>query len=1166
MVIKVVGSGFEAVNKKIDSLSVGIAKVTAKTNDLEHSFRKLGVNINGVDASGIGRVGTTTQHLDRTIEDTNRDLNTLNRNLGNVNTRGIESANEQAQHLNSSLGDISKLAIGGLLTGALTGFIRSTVDAQARVQSLKAQIRSIGDDVETTYSQIRDMSNENVGLNTDGAVRAYSAFRRIGQGAEESKESVISLGKGIASFGGDSNALSGVMMQIEQLANKTNGFTQDLNAISNYLPNVKSVIMETFNVSDLEELGSKGITGKDIVGAITSHYGELDVPFDGLNASLNRLNASIEEIKANAGAVFEPLVSSLSKLLQVASKFSQNDLFASAITSITTLVGFVGGIYLLNKAFQTLRNTGNEVIGMLQQLGNISRTNSLSQITQHLQQIGEVRRTDNHLMGDDARALRETVEYRRDNPTQQGGLSQELRILREIREERNAILQLQREDAELSERIARNEREMATYQSQRTVLRNRKDEISNQINNLTNERDNTTDLSKRTQLQRRINELKDQEYYITQQIRQANRGIRDTELEREHLNATRRFQTTPQAVRDVNSAYTTQAAIVQSKVMDGFKTASPYITMAIMTGANYLARVFGQEAEKVKQAFLSSNVNEMAKVSREADSRAGWKEMKGQMASYGNVGGGIGAGIGAVAGSLLPGIGTAIGGVLGGAIGYLGGALTGMIASWTSSDRTTEFGRIAERVETNNRPYDEQIKQMTRQGKDTTLQEAWLDAKKAAEMYRAYVTSDAYDPNDKESVKRQEELAKVKEETATRYLNLQSKEIENNKQISLELQKQVHEIQKKSNDLNSDIISLRFELNGDDFNAQLEKIKREYEKVNEEVAFQNSLQSQILQDENATNEQRELAGRTIAANNLELEKALLTYQKQTAELEKQQYIQKEKINGQITANEHLFNGNKYAADMARIQANLNVKLAQAKTLEERILAVQEAKIEKNKADLGLMDRINTLKQNQLRFEGRGNDSDKLGILNNMWKVTGDITADKLEKENAIMIARNNLLDQSINKIKQYYSHYTQGLNEVINKQKEAINGAIEHAKSYRDAILGMFSEGQQSLFASHYFNTDRAYYSDEELKQGYMEYQADKNYKEDLEKRTDKLLFGGSTESMETLVKRMEDTNKYAELNNITGMELLKLLQQWSPYIQGSGKLFEEAYNTQMSF
>ncbi|MBO4548531.1 MAG: tape measure protein, partial [Abditibacteriota bacterium] len=236
--------------------------------------------------------------------------------IGASMTEVAQKYNESAEKMKESTGGLEQKAgglkdVAGSLAAAWAGaagtraFVTGTLEAAASMESLEKAFKAAGGSAQQ-FEEVKRMAADTPVVDNQTAVNAVAAFSRMGYSIDEAKDKVKTLANAAAYFGKNSSDMERAIVQIEQLAGKTTGFSGDLLAISNALPDVRQRLNEAFGTETVEEIQELGVTGQDVAEMLVASYGELPEVTAGTQESLDSLGASFEEIKAGLGKAFIP--------------------------------------------------------------------------------------------------------------------------------------------------------------------------------------------------------------------------------------------------------------------------------------------------------------------------------------------------------------------------------------------------------------------------------------------------------------------------------------------------------------------------------------------------------------------------------------------------------------------------------------------------------------------------------------------------------------------------------------------------------------------------------------------------------------------------------------------------------------------------------------------
>ncbi len=308
--------GVESATAKVDKLEKTVTAATATTKDGGQTI-SIAINNTAVDFSkSTEEIVQAIRHAEQASEASAQKIIEA---VGKIGPSAKESA-EQTKEACDEIADgaagtadktISlKDALGGLGAAwagmsAARAFVGSTLEAAASMESLEKAFRAAGGTMEQ-FEQVKEMAANTPVIDAQTAVSAVSTLARMGYGIDEAKEKVKTLANAAAYFGKSSADMERAMVQIEQLAGKTTGFSGDLLAISNALPDVKQRLNQAFGTETVEQIQELGVTGQEVAEKLIESYETLPEISAGTQEGLDSMEASFTEIRSELGKAFIP--------------------------------------------------------------------------------------------------------------------------------------------------------------------------------------------------------------------------------------------------------------------------------------------------------------------------------------------------------------------------------------------------------------------------------------------------------------------------------------------------------------------------------------------------------------------------------------------------------------------------------------------------------------------------------------------------------------------------------------------------------------------------------------------------------------------------------------------------------------------------------------------
>ena len=308
--------GVESAAAKVDKLEKTVTTATATAKDGGQTI-SIAINNTAVDFSkSTEEIVQAIRHAEQASEASAQKIIEAVGKIGPSAKESAEQTKEACDEIaDSTAGTADKTtslkdALGGLGAAwagmsAARAFVGSTLEAAASMESLEKAFRAAGGTMEQ-FEQVKEMAANTPVIDAQAAVSAVSTLARMGYGIDEAKEKVKTLANAAAYFGKSSADMERAMVQIEQLAGKTTGFSGDLLAISNALPDVKQRLNQAFGTETVEQIQELGVTGQEVAEKLIESYETLPEISAGTQEGLDSMEASFTEIRSELGKAFIP--------------------------------------------------------------------------------------------------------------------------------------------------------------------------------------------------------------------------------------------------------------------------------------------------------------------------------------------------------------------------------------------------------------------------------------------------------------------------------------------------------------------------------------------------------------------------------------------------------------------------------------------------------------------------------------------------------------------------------------------------------------------------------------------------------------------------------------------------------------------------------------------
>lgn len=259
------------------------------------------------------------------------------------------SAGNQAQGSFSRTSKaMANLSLAGMGISAMMGKIASgtmaVVDAASKYDSLQVRLRGIeggAKGASAAFERLQELSKL-PGLGFEQATSAYAGLRSLRQDGPEAIAIIEAIARANASMGGGAEEFGRAMRQIQQIIGKGKLQAEDLNTISESIPNFRALMLDAFGTTDASVINAKYSMDEFLKGVVKVSK-DLPPPaetiknnIDNMSDSWTRLMASF----ANNDAI-KSATSKLSALLETLAKANEADTEAkTAMKSAGVSSGF----------------------------------------------------------------------------------------------------------------------------------------------------------------------------------------------------------------------------------------------------------------------------------------------------------------------------------------------------------------------------------------------------------------------------------------------------------------------------------------------------------------------------------------------------------------------------------------------------------------------------------------------------------------------------------------------------------------------------------------------------------------------------------------------------------------------------------------------------------
>lgn len=283
------------------------------------------------------------------IREARSELESLARTRLDGLARQLKSLGESVQSAGQMISGVGQ-SLTQNITGPLLALGNSAVNTSAKFDSLKQGLIAIEGGTagaEAALVRLREVAKL-PGLGFTEAVQGYTNLRAAGVGAELAERSLTAFGNALATVGKGREDLNGVITALQQMQSKGKVSAEEINQISERLPQMRVAMKEAFGTADTEVLAKKGIDSEKFVNGIVTQLEKLPKANGGITAAFENISDTVElALKPIGDAInrlLVPAIEAVSPYIEQAAKYFENlspaaQTFVIAIAAIAAAIG-----------------------------------------------------------------------------------------------------------------------------------------------------------------------------------------------------------------------------------------------------------------------------------------------------------------------------------------------------------------------------------------------------------------------------------------------------------------------------------------------------------------------------------------------------------------------------------------------------------------------------------------------------------------------------------------------------------------------------------------------------------------------------------------------------------------------------------------------------------
>ena len=276
-------------------------------------------------------------------------------------TAELDSTIPGLQELLSILKAIGFAAVGtGLAFAGFTGFaIGKYAEFDALTTALKVYTRTVGE-TDRQLRRLREVAQA-PGLGYAEAIQGSVRLQAIGFDARLAERALLAMGNALASAGGGKAELDGIILALSQIVSKGTISAEEINQITERLPQFRDVLKQTFGTADSEKLQRSGVSVEQFILRVVDALEKLPKAAGSAQTTLENVGDTWDRIvvqfgRSSARALF-PALNDLEK-------------FGSFLERNNVIGSMVDRLYASASAGSAFGNTLRDAADTVVTLGN----------------------------------------------------------------------------------------------------------------------------------------------------------------------------------------------------------------------------------------------------------------------------------------------------------------------------------------------------------------------------------------------------------------------------------------------------------------------------------------------------------------------------------------------------------------------------------------------------------------------------------------------------------------------------------------------------------------------------------------------------------------------------------------------------------------------------
>lgn len=230
-------------------------------------------DINIIIGADLSRFNTAMQNLSKNLDRIGQELQTMGRTISMSVTLPL-------------------VALAGVS-------LKAAGDMQALKKGLEA-VTGSAEEAEKEFQRLKEVAKL-PGLGLTEAVQMSVLLQATGFSAQQARNSIMQFGNALALVGRGREDLSGVLVQLSQMASKSKVVAGDLKPIMERTPQIATIIKKAFGTIDTEEIQKMGVSTTEMINVIMRGLEQLPRATGGINNAFENAKDAVTQALAGIG-------------------------------------------------------------------------------------------------------------------------------------------------------------------------------------------------------------------------------------------------------------------------------------------------------------------------------------------------------------------------------------------------------------------------------------------------------------------------------------------------------------------------------------------------------------------------------------------------------------------------------------------------------------------------------------------------------------------------------------------------------------------------------------------------------------------------------------------------------------------------------------------------